>query len=138
MGSAENGSEIRLQAAGASLSLTASDLSKSIDFYMKGFGFEIERKGEDDSGALRFAMLKAGNAFIGLGQDDFAKGRDRAKGVGMRFWISTTQDLHALAERAKANGVRLDGDVEKTPWGQLAFSFSDPDGFKFTITNNPV
>jgi uncharacterized glyoxalase superfamily protein PhnB len=138
MGSAENGSEIKLQAAGSSLSLTANDVRKSIDFYVKGFGFEIERTGEDDSGALRFAMLKAGNAFIGVGQDDFAKGRDRTKGIGMRFWISTTQDLHALADRAKANGVTLDGEVEKTPWGQLAFSFSDPDGFKFTITNNTV
>src|SRR5688572_14290612 len=138
MASAENGSEIKLRAEGASLSLTADDLQKSIDFYTKGFGFETERSGEDDAGQLRFAMLKAGNAYVGIGQDDFAKGRDRSKGVGMRFWISTTQDLNALAERAKAYGVELDGEVERTPWGQLAFSFTDPDGFKFTITNNTM
>jgi len=129
-------SNVKLDATSASLSLTANDLQKSIRFYTEGFGFEIDRQGEDDAGQLRFAMLKAGNAYVGLGQDDFAKGRDRAKGIGMRFWISTTQDLVALAERAKANGVKLDGEPEKTPWGPMAFSFTDPDGFKFTITNN--
>ena len=138
MANAENGSEIKLEAQGASLSLTVDDLQKSMDFYTNGFGFETERSGEDDSGQLRFAMLKAGNAYVGIGQDDFAKGRNRAKGVGMRFWIATSQDLHALAARATANGVVLDGAVERTAWGQLSFSFTDPDGFKFTITNNAM
>ena len=128
-----------LQAAEALLasigpSLTVNDVQKSLAFYTDGFGFEIERKHEVE-GRLQFAMLKAGEARIGIGQDDFAKGRDRKKGVGLRIWLRTTQDLHALAERAKQAGITLDSDVHTTPWGTVAFTFTDPDGFAFTIAN---
>lgn len=69
--------------------LTCSDIQKSIHFYTVGLGFEIVRKWESD-GKIRFVMLKAGSAMIGLGQDDFAKGKDRIKGIGLRVWRNTT------------------------------------------------
>lgn len=123
-----------LSAATVFPSLTANDLAASIKFYVDGLGFEIADKSEVD-GVLRFVMLKAGSIQIGVGQDDFAKGRDRKKGVGIRFWINTTQDLTALAARAKAAGITLDGDVAALPWGPMAFQFTDPDGFMFTVVN---
>jgi uncharacterized glyoxalase superfamily protein PhnB len=79
--------------------------------------------------------MQAGSCHLGLGHDDFAKGRNRVKGVGLRFFITTSQDLNALAARARAAGARLDGDPAPLPWGPLAFSFTDPDGFNFTISN---
>jgi uncharacterized glyoxalase superfamily protein PhnB len=112
---------------------TVNDLSRSIRFY-EGLGFEVSERHERE-GQLRFVRIKAGNAELGLGQDDFAKGKDRAKGVGMRLMINTSQDLHAVAAQAKAAGIKLDSEVEKTPWGPLAFSLTDPDGFKLTILN---
>ncbi len=69
--------------------LTVSDLQHSVKFYTEGLGFEIINKHERD-GKLQYVAMKAGNGYIGVGQDDFAKGRDRAKGVGMRFWITTS------------------------------------------------
>ena len=78
-------------------------------------------------------MLKAGNTMLGIGQDDFAKGRDRSKGVGVRFWLQTEQDLVALADRAKAAGLKLDADPAPLPWGPMAFALADPDGFLITI-----
>jgi len=113
-------------------SLTASDLTKSLHFYVDGLGFEIADRSEVD-GVLRFAMLKAGNTMLGIGQDDFAKGRDRTKGVGLRFWLNTEQDLVALADRAKAAGLKLDADPAPLPWGPMAFALVDPDGFLITI-----
>ena len=113
-------------------SLTASDLSRSLHFYVDGLGFEIADRSETD-GVLRFAMLKAGNTMLGIGQDDFAKGRDRSKGVGVRFWLQTEQDLVALADRAKAAGLKLDADPAPLPWGPMAFALADPDGFLITI-----
>lgn len=115
-------------------SLTVNDLTKSLHFYVDGLGFEIVDRSEAD-GVLRFAMLKAGNTMLGIGQDDFKKGRDRAKGVGARFWINTEQDLVALADRAKAAGLTLDADPAPLPWGPMAFALVDPDGFLLTITN---
>ena len=120
--------------ATVSPSLTVNDVRKSLAFYVDGLGFEVERQNEVD-GVLRFAMLKAGDARLGIGQDDFAKGHDRKKGVGHRIWLRTNQDLHALAERAKRAGITLDSDVTKLPWGTMAFTFTDPDGFAFTVAS---
>ena len=115
-------------------SLTVSDLTKSLRFYVEGLGFEIADRNEVD-GVLRFAMLKSGGVTLGIGQDDFAKGRDRTKGIGARLWIQTDEDLVALADRAKAAGLKLDGDPAPLPWGPLAFALVDPDGFLLTIVN---
>jgi uncharacterized glyoxalase superfamily protein PhnB len=123
-----------LQASGISPTFTVNDLRKSIQFYTEGLGFEIERQSERD-GQLSYVSLRAGGARLGLGQDDFAKGRDRKKGVGLRLWIGTRQDLHALAERARRAGITLDSDPQPLPWGPLAFAVTDPDGFLITIVN---
>lgn len=125
-------SNIRLDAKGIAPGLTVNDMAASLRFYTEALGFEVLSRDEQE-GTLRFAMLKSGNSELGLGQDDFAKGRDRAKGVGLRFWIETTQDLEALAAQIKAAGFALDSDVEKLPWGPRGFAVTDPDGFKLTI-----
>ena len=117
--------------------ITANDLAKSIHFYVEGLGFTITRRNEAD-GQLRFVMLQAGDAEIGLGQDDFAKGKDRAKGVGMRLYITTDQDLTQMAARARGAGLTLDHDVMEMPWGQMAFALTDPDGFKISIAADPA
>jgi len=113
-------------------SLTTNDLKKSIAFY-EGLGFEVVHRHETD-GVLQFVSMKGGGAQVGLGQDDFAKGRDRVKGIGARFWITTTQDITALAEGAKKAGITLDEGPAPLPWGPMAFAVTDPDGFKITVT----
>ena len=50
-------------------------------------------------------MLKAGDARLGLSQDDGKKGRDRIKGVGMRLYIEAKDNIDEVASRAKAAGI---------------------------------
>lgn len=121
-----------LIASSLSPALTVNDLQRSIRFYTDGLGFEIVQRHERD-GTLQYVAMQAGEGRLGIGQDDFAKGRDRAKGVGMRIWITITQDINALADRAKAAGITLDDGPQITPWGSSAFSVTDPDGFKISI-----
>jgi uncharacterized glyoxalase superfamily protein PhnB len=124
---------LELRSKGVNPGLTVNDLKKSIRFYTEGLGFGLDpRPNMQQEG--RFAMLVAGNASLGLGQDDFAKGRDRVKGTGMRLWIETSQDIRALSEQVKRAGYSLDSEPEKMPWGPLAFSLTDPDGFKLTVS----
>lgn len=123
-----------LKAQGSAVNLTCNDIHKSIKFYTDGLGFEIVHRMED-GGKLQYVAMRAGGAEIGLGQDDFAKGKDRAKGVGLRIWLSTAQDIAALAARATASGITLDGQPAKLPWGPMAFALTDPDGFKLTISS---
>ncbi|MBK6486156.1 MAG: VOC family protein [Gemmatimonadetes bacterium] len=127
-------STIQLDCTQISAGLTASDLQRSLTFYVDGLGFTLGEQHVVD-GTLRFAMLKAGQGELGIGQDDFAKGKDRVKGVGMRLWITTAQDLNALANQVKQAGFALDSEVEPLPWGPLGFAVTDPDGFMLTISN---
>jgi uncharacterized glyoxalase superfamily protein PhnB len=122
-----------LKARGLMPTLTVNDLKKSIGFY-KGLGFNVTDEMEEN-GELRGVTLEAGGVHLGLSQDDFAKGRNRTKGVGMRFYLETDQDITALAHQAKAAGVTLDSEPAKLPWGPMGFTVTDHDGFKLTISN---
>ena len=112
-------------------SLTVDDIQRSLDFFT-GLGFEVEDRWEE-GGALMGAMLKAGEARLGLSQDDGKKGRDRVKGVGMRIYIEADGSIDEIASRAKAAGVPLTSEPHDTDWGSRAFEVKEPSGFLLTI-----
>jgi uncharacterized glyoxalase superfamily protein PhnB len=112
-------------------SLTVNDLQRSLEFFA-ALGFEVEDRWEDN-GVMLGAMLKAGNARLGLSQDDGKKGRDRVKGVGMRIYIEATDNIDEVAARAKAAGVTLQREPHDTDWGSRAFEVTEPSGFVLTI-----
>src|SRR5512138_2767537 len=94
--------DTRLHAKTVSPTLTVDNLEKSVAFF-EGLGFGIEERWEEN-GTLLGVMLRAGDVQIGLSQDDWKKGRDREKGVGMRIYVSTTQDIDQLAtDRTKTD-----------------------------------
>ncbi|HXM37839.1 MAG TPA: VOC family protein [Gemmatimonadales bacterium] len=113
-------------------SFTTTDLQRSIAFYRDVLGFVI---GEEwrEGGALMGCEIQAGDVTFMLGQDDFAKGRDRPKGLGTRVWCHTAQDLDRLAADIKARGGVLDQEPQLMSWGDRVFMISDPDGFKLTF-----
>ena len=114
--------------------LTVNSLQDSIRFF-EGLGFGVGQRWEDQ-GTLVGVMMTAGDLEVGLAQDDWKKGRDRQKGVGMRLYISTTQNIDQLAARAKQAGVRLDAEPHDTEWGPRAFEVTEPSGFKITIASH--
>jgi lactoylglutathione lyase len=121
-----------LKATGLSPALTSDDVLKSLRFYTDGLGFKVDELHEEDGRTLG-AMLSAGEATLGISQDDFSKGRNRVKGVGMSFYLETDQDIEELANRVKAAGISLEKGPGPLPWGPMAFTVIDPDGFKITI-----
>ena len=127
--------DTRLQAKTISPTLTVNDLQRSVAFF-EGLGFGVEERWEEN-GVLLGVMLRAGEGRINLSQDDWKKGRDREKGVGMRIFISTTQDVDQLAAHAKKAGVALDAEPHDTPWGSRAFEVTEPSGFRLTISSEP-
>jgi uncharacterized glyoxalase superfamily protein PhnB len=114
-------------------SFTVDNLEKSITFY-EGLGFAVDERWEDN-GMLLGVMLRAGKNRIGLSQDDWKKGRDRKKGVGMRTFIATTQQVDEIAARARQAGIKLDSEPHDTEWKSREFEVTDPSGFKLTISN---
>ena len=112
-------------------SFTVDDLQKSITFY-EALGFSVGERWEDN-GTLLGVMMRAGKNEIGLSQDDWKKGRDRKKGIGMRLFMSTTQNVDEIAARAKSAGVKLNSEPHDTEWKTRAFEVTDPTGFVLTI-----
>jgi uncharacterized glyoxalase superfamily protein PhnB len=117
-------------------SLTVNNLQQSLDFF-SGLGFEVEDRCEVD-GKMLGAMLKAGDARLGLSQDDGKKGLNRQKGVGMRIYIEAADDIDQVAARAKASGISLTREPHDTEWGTRAFEVTEPSGFLLTIGSPPA
>ncbi len=112
-------------------SFTVNDLERSLLFYVEALGFTVKQRFEHD-GQLMGVMLLAGQCEFGIGQDDWAQGRGRVKGVGFRVYAETAQDLGQLAERIRAHGFAADGP-KKEAWGATTVTVTDPDGFKITF-----
>jgi predicted enzyme related to lactoylglutathione lyase len=115
-------------------SLTVDDLGQSVRFYTDVLGFIVSERWEE-GGKLLGVMLKAGVCQIGLSQDDWAQGRDRKKGVGIRLYCDTAQDVDALAARIKGAGGRLTREPVNEMGGR-SLSVDDPDGYHLTV-NQP-
>jgi uncharacterized glyoxalase superfamily protein PhnB len=113
--------------------LTVDDLQKSIAFY-EALGFTIDDRWEE-GGTLLGVMMRAGKNQIGLNQDDWKKGRDRQKGIGVRlsFSTSTPQQVDEIAAQAKRAGIPLKSEPQDTEWKSRAFEVTDPSGFLLTI-----
>lgn len=118
--------------------LTVNDLSASIAWYRDILGFIVAEEIKGGDGNLMAARLRAGSIDLLLGQDDFAKGRDRQKGVGLRFYFVTGQDVDHLAANVRARGGHLAHEPRDEPWGARDFAVVDPDGFLITLSTQPA
>ena len=120
-------------ATAMTLSLTVKDLQKSLAYYTDVIGFEVERKIERD-GVVRGVVLKAGAIWFTINQDDGAKGWERIKGLGFSIRITTDQNVDELAARIKKQGGKLDLEPTDMSWGVRLLRFTDPDGYKFSVS----
>jgi catechol 2,3-dioxygenase-like lactoylglutathione lyase family enzyme len=109
--------------------LTVDDVARSERFYTGVLGFVVDQRWAED-GQVKGLLLKAGTSRLGLSQDDWAKGRDRKKGVGFSLWCQTEQDIDALAARIKAAGGRLSVEPSDEAGLGRSLAVDDPDGFR--------
>ncbi len=114
--------------------ITANDLGASIEWYRDVMGFVVAQEIEHEGWRVGAVMSAGGVQFL-LGQDDFAKGKDRQKGIGFRLYCVSERDIDELAAEIKARGGTLDQEPTDQPWGSRDFAISDPDGFKISISS---
>jgi uncharacterized glyoxalase superfamily protein PhnB len=109
-----------------------ADVRASAAWYRDTLGFAIEREHERD-GVLIAVSLSAGTVRILLTRDDGARG-ERVKGEGFSLQFTTTDDIDALASRAREAGATLDTEPMDA-WGARVFRLRDPDGFKLVFSS---
>ena len=114
-------------------SITANDLDASRRFYQRALGFQLEDTYEEDGKVLGLQM-RVGTITLYLSQDDFAKGADRDKGIGMRFYISCA-DVDSAAKRVEESGYEFLQPLTDQPWGARDFAVQDPDGFVTSVSS---
>jgi len=117
-----------------SVSISATDLQKSLAWYRDVVGFTVQQEHERD-GKVVAVSLVAGGVRLVIGQDDGAKGWDRVKGEGCSFMITTVQNVDELAEGIKERGGTLASEPADMPWGPRIFRLRDPDGFGIAISS---
>lgn len=122
-----------LRLRGIAPSITVDDIEESIRWYCDVVGFYAKERWESE-GKLMAAELVAGSQSVLLMQDDWAKGRDRKKGEGLRLHLDTAQNVDDLAESIRERGGELASEPEEKPWGARSFDLVDPSGFKLTIS----
>lgn len=95
-------------------------------------GFAVDERWEEQ-GTLLGVMVRAGAMRLGLNQDDWKKGRDRKKGVGVRLSIATTRaEVDEMARHAKSAGIALTSEPHDSAEGR-SFELVDPTGFPLTV-----
>jgi len=130
-------SEDAFHATALAVSLTVADLASSVAWYRDVVGFMVDRQHERE-GALVAVSLRAGDVQILLGQDDGARGTDRAKGDGISFQLTTERAaIDEVARRIREAGGTLETEPTDTPWGTRVVRFRDPDGFKIVVASAP-
>ncbi len=114
-------------------SLTVNDLAASVAWYRDVLGFIVAEEFRREDRLMGVRMTAGAVDFL-LGQDDFAKGRDRTKGAALRLYCVTGQDVDQLAAAIKERGGKLVQEPQDQPWGARDFAVVDPDGFLLSIS----
>ena len=126
--STKNAKRKALKLRSASPSLTVNDVEKSLAWYRDVLGFTPGERWESD-GQLLGVELAAGDVTFMIGQDDWKKGRDRVKGLGLRIHCETKQDIDSLAANIIARAQPWCRSRKTSPGGCATSPWRIPTGF---------
>ena len=104
-----------------SITLTVSDLARSIDFYGSVLGLPLKYRFTD------YAGFDCGGIELGLRQGE------RVSGNGEPILEFSVRDVFAAWKQLARRGINFDGEPEKTSRGAYAVGFSDPDGHRLLV-----
>ncbi len=109
--------------------MQVEDLDRSIDFYTKTLGFELESRND----AINWARIKIGvpGVTIGLGAAPDAKGSGT---TSINLGVGDLEGARALLE---SRGVKFLGPTIKIPGVVQLADFYDPDGNKIRLAGHP-
>jgi catechol 2,3-dioxygenase-like lactoylglutathione lyase family enzyme len=122
------------------VTLGASDLNRSIQFYKDGLGFPIRPRKETDDVAFfgldgtwlsLYPKTKlAEDAMIPADGNGFG-------GITLAHNVATKAEVDEVVQLAVAAGAKLVKQPQEVFWGGYSGYFADPDGYLWEVAYNP-
>ena len=117
--------------------IRVSDLEKSLNFYCKGLGFELERKSDYEEDRFTLAFLKAVGDFAGGPLIELTYNWDTkeyAKGNGYGHVAYRVDSIEDVQRKLKTAGYDLSWGPGETPDRKTKMAFvDDPDGYEIEL-----
>ena len=119
--------------------LTLDNAAQAIDWYKKALGAEELARAVGPDGKIMHAEIKVGDSRIMV--NDPMMGAKTPKALGgspASLWVYV-DDCDALFNRAVAAGAQVlpgMGQLQDQFWGDRSGSFSDPNGYHWTIATH--
>jgi predicted enzyme related to lactoylglutathione lyase len=114
------------------LTCYVEDLARTADFY-ETIGF---RRGKEDSDRATFYVNWFFVTFVAQDREEDEHLRKEAeassKGAGMSVYIKV-DDIADYHEAVVAQGMKPEGEPQRTPSGDQAFALRDPDGYRLVF-----
>ena len=123
---AESGLAPGMQSVNAYLAV--ANVSASMDFLERAFGFVRGVVLPDADGQLRYAEMRHGQSVLML----VRKGDETAPTGGAAALYAYVADVDRALAQARSAGAGV-ADAEDRPWGDRAATITDPDGYRWVL-----
>jgi uncharacterized glyoxalase superfamily protein PhnB len=112
--------------------LAVRDLKASLDFYVRGLGFETVTLMKDAEGNDNFAIVALGpTSMIGIGP--YEAPQPVGSGVELMVYVPDEVDIDQHHAMAVANGISVPNGIKTEYWGDRLYTVTDPDGFRLSL-----
>jgi uncharacterized glyoxalase superfamily protein PhnB len=108
--------------------LAVANVTASMDFLEKAFGFARGVILADVEGQTRYAEMRHGTAVVVL----VRRGDGATAAGGAAALYTYVEDVDAALTRARKAGAGVD-EAEDKPWGDRAAVVTDPDGYRWVL-----
>jgi len=110
--------------------IRVSDMDRALQFYNEILGLPTQL----DARVFNHAEVGQDEPFAKIGLHATGKRSERKRRTGIVF---DTDDIYALYEKLKAEGVKFTLKPTKMPWGGIVADFLDPDNNELEVVQDP-
>ena len=108
--------------------LAVANVSATIEFLERAFGFTRGVVLPDPDGQLRYAEMRHGESVVML----IRKGDATTASGGAAALYTYVDDVDRVSAQAREAGAGV-GQVEDKPWGDRVAVVTDPDGYRWVL-----
>lgn len=108
--------------------LAVANVSASMEFLERAFGFARGVVLPDADGQMRYAEMRHGDSVVVL----IRKGDTTAPSGGAAALYTYVNDVDRVMARAREAGAGV-GEAEEKPWGDRVGVVTDPDGYRWVL-----